>query len=70
MNLNDPTNLLIAGVYFAVTGILSLFAIFGVYDFIRYGQSRGVAALGSLLFALFYLTILNNSYTALQQLLQ
>lgn len=70
MNLSDPANLLIAGIYFVIVGILVFFAIFGVYVFIRYGQSRGVALLGSLIFALFFLTILNNSYSALVSLLQ
>lgn len=70
MNLSDPSNLLIAGIYFAIAGGLVFFAIFAVYVLVRYGQNRGVAVMGSLIFTLFFLTILNNSYIALIALLK
>lgn len=70
MNLSTPSNLLIAGIYFVLIGFLIFFALFGVYVLVRYGQSRGMALLGSLIFALFFLTILGNSYQALLQILQ
>ena len=39
MNLSTPNNLLIAGVYFVLVGIMALFSLFGVYILIRYGKS-------------------------------
>ena len=70
MNLSNPTNLIIAGLYFVVVVILIFFALFGVYILNRYGQSRPAALLGSVIFALFFLTVLNNSYHTLTQILQ
>jgi hypothetical protein len=70
MNLSNPVNLLIAGIYYVLTGGLVFFALFGVYVLLRYGQSRPAALLSAVIFALFFLTILNNSYHTLQLLLQ
>jgi hypothetical protein len=70
MNLSNPANLLIAALYFIVVVVLIFFALFGVYILNRYGQSRAAALLGTVIFALFFLTVLNNSYHTLSQLLQ
>lgn len=70
MDLSTPANLLIAGIYLVVTGLLSFFSAFAVYVLVRYGQSRILAISISLLYGFFYLTILSASYTNLQQLLK
>lgn len=70
MDLSTPVNLLIAGVYFIVTGLLSLFSVFAVYVLVRYGQSKTLSVIISLFYGFFYLTILSASYANLQQILK
>ena len=70
MNLSTPGNMLIAGVYFVLTAIMSLFSIFGVYILIRYGKSTLLAFSVSVFYAFIFLTILGASYQALLALLQ
>ena len=70
MDLSNPINLLIAGIYFVITGGLCFFSIFAVYVLVRYGQSRMLAMGISLLYGFFFLTILSASYGSLQQLLK
>ena len=69
MNLSSPANLLIAGIYYVLVGILSFFSVFGVYILIRYGKSTPLAFAVSLLYAFFFLQILSASYQTLQGLL-
>lgn len=70
MDLSTPANLLIAGIYFIVTGLLSLFSVFAVYVLVRYGQSKTLSISIGLFYGLFYLTILSASYSNLQQILK
>jgi len=69
MNLANPANLIIAGLYIALVGILGFFAIFGVYVLIRYGKSTPLAVTISLLFSFIFLQILTQSYITLQKIL-
>jgi hypothetical protein len=69
MDFTNPANLLIAGLYYALVGILSFFAIFGIYVLIRYGHSRFTALGVSILFAVIYLGVLSNSYRILVSIL-
>jgi 4-amino-4-deoxy-L-arabinose transferase-like glycosyltransferase len=70
MNLSDPTNLLIAGTYYVITGFLIFFSIFGVYILIRYGKSSLLAFSVSVFYVFIFLVILSGSYQTLQALLQ
>ena len=58
MNLSNPTNLLIAGLYYILVGLVTLFSLFGVYILIRYGRSLPLAFAISVVYALFFLKIL------------
>jgi hypothetical protein len=69
LNISNPTNLLIAGLYLVLVGILSFFSIFGVYILMRYGKSTPIAFAVSLFYAFVFLQILNSSYQTLQKLL-
>lgn len=68
MDLSNPANLIIAVIYYAFTGVLALFSLFGIYVLMRYGKSTLLALVISLFFCLFFLTILANSYQSLQSL--
>ncbi len=70
MNLNDPTNLLVAGIYYLGAGVLSLFSIFGVYLLMRYGKSTLLSFTVSVFYIFIFLSILGSSYQSLQTLLQ
>lgn len=65
----SPANVLIAGVYYVLVGILTFFSLFGVYVLIRYGKSRTTALGVSLLYVIFFLTILTSSYRTLGEIL-
>ena len=66
MNLSNPTNLLIAGIYYILAGLITFFSIFGVYILIRYGKSTPLALTIAILYGFIFLQILNQSYQTLQ----
>lgn len=66
----DPTNLLIAGIYYVLAGLLTLFSVFGVYILIRYGKSTLLVFSVSVFYIFIYLSILSVSYQAMQALIQ
>ena len=68
MNLSNPTNLLIAGIYYILAGIITFFSVFGVYILIRYGKSTPLALTIALLYSFIFLEILNQSYQTLQSI--
>ena len=68
MNLSSPANLLIAAIYYILTAFLSLFSVFAVYIFIRYGKSSLLTLIVSLLYAFFFIKILAGSYLTLNSL--
>lgn len=70
MNLSNPTNLLIAGVYYILVAVLSFFSIFGVYILIRYGKSTPLAFTVAIVYSFIFLKILAESYQSLNSLLQ
>ena len=69
MNLANPINLLIAGVYFVIVGILCFFSFFGIYVFVRYGRSTYLTLIISVIFSVFFLKILSETYQSLNLLL-
>ena len=69
MNLSNPTNLIIAGLYLVLVGFLAFFSIFGVFILVRYGKSVPFCLVVSLLFAFVFLQILNQSFQTLKTLL-
>ncbi len=69
MNLSNPNNLIIAGVYYLLAAIMTFFSAFGVYILIRYGKSTLLAFIVSLFYIFFYFILLSASYQTLQNLL-
>ena len=69
MNLSNPANLLIAGIYYVLVIFLSFFSIFGVYILVRYGKSTPLAFSIAVVYAFFFLKILAESYHTLSSLL-
>lgn len=69
MNLSSPTNLLIAGIYYVLVGVLTFFSVFGVYILIRYGKSTPLAFTVAVVYGFLFLTILAQSYSTLNNLL-
>jgi hypothetical protein len=69
MDFSNFNNLLTAGVYYVLVAILIFFSVFSVYILIRYGKSIILSVIGSVLFALLFLAILNNSYNILQSII-
>lgn len=68
MDLSNPANLLIAGIYYLLAACLSFFSIFGVYVFIRYGKSSLLTLIISLVYTFFFIKILADSYLTLHSL--
>jgi len=68
LDSNTFANLVIAGVYYTLTGILVFFAAFGVYVLTRYGRSLLLVLFVNALFILFFLKILSASYQTLHSL--
>ena len=64
-----PNEILISGIYYFLVAVLSLFSIFGVYILILYGKSRGLALTIAIVYALFFIKILAESYQTLHSLL-
>lgn len=56
---------IITGFYYAITGLLCFFSIFGVYILVRHGQSRITSLIVSLVYGFFFLTILSQSFNTL-----
>lgn len=69
MNLSNPANLLIAGVYYVLVAVLTFFAVFGVYILVRHGKSTPVALLVALIFAFMFVKILSQSHQTLSGIL-
>jgi len=69
MNLSTPSNLIIAGVYYVLVGLLTFFSIFAVYILIRYGRSRPLALSIAVVYCFFFLKILGESHKILNSIL-
>ena len=69
MDATNFANLLIAGIYYVLAGIISFLAIFSVYIFIRYGRSVVVTLTVNIVFIIIFLSILNSSYQTLHAIL-
>ncbi len=70
MDFNQSIVLLIAGLYYIITGIFVFFGVFSVYILLRYGRTRLFSLIFSAAFVLFFLTTLTISFSTLQQLQQ
>ena len=68
MDLTNPGNLIIAAIYYILVGIMAFFSIFGVYVLIRYGKSRTLSVVVSIIYIIFFLQILEQSYRTLQSI--
>ena len=69
MNLSTPTNQIVAGLYFVIVGFLTFFSFFGVYILIRYGKSTPLTLGIAIVYSLFFLQILSQSFQTFQTLL-
>lgn len=69
MNLSNPANLLIAGIYFLTVGFLSFFSIFGVYILNRYGSSAPLSLTISIVYGFLFLKIFADSFQTLNIIL-
>lgn len=65
MDTSNPISLIISSLYYVIVIVLSFFSLFSVYILLRYGRNRSVSLAVCLIFALFYLTILQHSYSLL-----
>ncbi len=68
MDPSNPVNLLIAGIYYVVAGIMAFFSIFAVYILIRYGQSKLLSLAIGVIYGFFFLTILAQSFHTLKSI--
>jgi hypothetical protein len=68
MDYSNPANLLIAGVYYILSGLITFFSIFTVYVLLRYGKSRALSMTISLLYSIFFLILLQQSFSTLQSI--
>jgi succinate dehydrogenase/fumarate reductase cytochrome b subunit len=68
MDLSNPGNLIIAAIYYGLVGLMTFFSAFGVYILIRYGRSRTVSTTISVIYIIFFLQVLEQSYRTLQNI--
>ena len=61
--------LLISGIYYVFVFFISLFSVFAVYLFIRYGRSIIIALAGSVIYSIIFLKLLSDSYQLLHTLI-
>lgn len=66
---STPANLLISGIYYVVVGLISFLSLFGVYILLRYGKSVIFSLALAILYAIFFLQILAETYTTLHTLI-
>ena len=69
MTPSSPQNLLISGIYYVIVGFMAFFSLFGVYILIRYGKSVIFSLILTVLYAIFFLQILAESYATLHTIL-
>ncbi len=66
--LSPIANLIISSIYYILIVIMVFFSLFGIYVLIRYGEKRSLALIISLLFSIFFLGVLAQSYSTLQSI--
>jgi hypothetical protein len=66
---STPANLLISGIFYVVVGIMGFFSLFGIYILMRYGKSVIFSLALAILYAIFFLQILAESYATLHTIL-
>lgn len=70
MTFNQTLILIIAGLYYVIAGIFLLFSLFTVYIFLRYGRTRSITLTTSIIYALFFISILSVSLATLQSVIR
>ena len=70
MSFNQSLILIIAGLYYIIAGIFLLFSLFTVYIFIRYGRSKTITLSTSIVYALFFISVLSVSLATLQSVMR
>jgi hypothetical protein len=70
MTFNQTLILIIAGLYYVIAGIFLLFSLFTVYIFLRYGRTRTITLATSIIYALFFISILSVSLATLQSVIR
>ncbi|MBI3232361.1 MAG: hypothetical protein HYZ51_04775 [Candidatus Doudnabacteria bacterium] len=69
MTFSPIANLLIAGIYYVLVVLMVFFSAFGVYVLVRYAEKRGIALIVGLLYVFFFLSMLAQSYSSLQNII-
>ena len=67
--MNNSTNLVVEGIYYILTALMALFSVFGIYILVRYGRTLAFALALGIIYGLFFLIILSQSYQTLKLLL-
>ncbi len=65
MNTANPINIVITAIYYIIVAVLALLSLFSVYVLMRYGRNKLLGAIVCVLYALFFLTLLQQSHLAL-----
>ncbi len=68
MDTSNPTNILIASLYYLFTVVIAFFSIFSVYVLLRYGKSWTLSLTLSITYSVLFLIMLQLSYRTLQSL--
>ncbi len=68
MDFSNPGNLIITGIYYILTVLITFFSIFGVYVLLRYGQNRTLSFVISIVYSVFFLILLQQSHSTLQSI--
>ncbi len=65
MNPANITTIIVSIAYYVIVGFLALFSFFAVYILMRYARNKIWGAIACLIYALFFLTLLQQSHAAL-----
>ncbi|MEK7617991.1 MAG: hypothetical protein AAB410_02495 [Patescibacteria group bacterium] len=68
MNFSLFANMVIGGIYYVLAAVMVFLAAFGIYVLIKYGEKRGLSLVVALVFSFFFLTILAQSHSTLQNI--
>ncbi len=61
----DPLTEIIKVIYYLAVAVLVFFSVFGVYVLLRYGRDRFASLIAAIFYSLFFLILLQQSYSAL-----
>lgn len=68
MDSTELTRIVVTIIYYILLIPLAVLSAFGIYIFIRYGKTQGLALITSALYIVIFLVLLFSSYNSLQTL--